>query len=290
MMWYPNKAAFRVGYVEGAQWDVASIGNYSMALGHSPTASGEYSTAIGYQTTASGWYSTALGNYTTASGAASTAMGMSTTAYSALETVIGTGNTSYTPISVNGWNANDRLFVIANGWSGTHNAITVLKNGKVGIGTDTPSELLDVNGNARFRAIGSGDFLSAVNITSDGTLTTATSDGRLKENVIPLQGCLDKVLQLRGVSFTWKTNPEYGTRIGFIAQEFEKVIPELVFTNPADGYKGINYAEASAFLVEAFKELKAENDLLKTELTQMKTEYESRLSKLERLLETTSNK
>lgn len=61
-------------------------------------------------------------------------------------------------------------------------------------------------------------------------------------------------MQLNGVTFTWKSNPEYGTRIGFIAQEFEKVIPELVFTNEVDGYKGINNAEVSAVLVEAIKE------------------------------------
>ena len=137
--------------------------------------------------------------------------------------------------------------------------------GNIGIGTTAPTQLLDVNGNARFRAIGSGAYAGPVNRTSDGTLTTATSDGRLKENVHTLQNSLDKVMQLRGVSFTWKSDPEMGTRIGFIAQEFEKVIPELVFTNEADGYKGINYAEVSAVLVEAMKELKRENDRLKTE-------------------------
>ncbi len=137
--------------------------------------------------------------------------------------------------------------------------------GNIGIGTTAPTQLLDVNGNARFRAIGSGAYAGPVNRTSDGTLTTATSDGRLKENVHTLQNSLDKVMQLRGVSFTWKSNPEMGKRIGFIAQEFEKVIPELVFTNAQDGYKGINYAEVSAVLVEAIKELKMENDRLKTE-------------------------
>jgi hypothetical protein len=61
-------------------------------------------------------------------------------------------------------------------------------------------------------------------------------------------------MQLRGVSFTWKSNPEYGTRIGFVAQEFEQVVPELSFINPTDGFMGINYAEMTAVLVEAMKE------------------------------------
>lgn len=293
MMWYPDKAAFRAGYVDGAQWDAASIGNYSNALGYSTTASGEYSTAVGYQNTASGIYSTALGCGTIASGGVSTALGMSTHAYSALETVIGIGNTTYTPISVNGWNINDRLFVIGNGWSGSHNAITVLKSGNTGIGTDIPTQLLDVNGNAVFRAIGSGAYEGPVNRTSDGTLTTATSDGRLKTNVNSLAGCLDKVLLLRGVSFTWKNNPEYGTRIGFIAQEFEKIIPELVFTNPTDGYKGINYAEVTAVLVEAIKDLKAENDQLNAENKQQLTKMElmeARILNLEKLMEVSSSR
>ncbi len=161
----------------------------------------------------------------------------------------------------------------------------------VGASYAIPTQMLDVNGNARFRAIGSGAYSGVVNRTSDGTLTTATSDVRLKENISSLKNSLDKVMQLRGVSFTWKTNPEYGTRIGFIAQEFEKVIPELVFTNEVDGYKGINYAEVTAVLAEAVKEqqkiieeLKNENSRLISENENLKakdSQLESRLEKLE---------
>jgi ribosomal protein S6E (S10) len=139
-------------------------------------------------------------------------------------------------------------------------------NGFVGIRTSSPLQALDVNGNARFQSIASDAYFGALNRKSDGTLTTATSDIRLKNNIKTIKNSLEKVLQLRGVSFTWKSNPEYGTRIGFIAQEFEQVIPELVFTNEVDGYKGINYAEVTAVLVEAIKELKAENDMLKQRL------------------------
>lgn len=66
-----------------------------------------------------------------------------------------------------------------------------------------------------------------------------------------------------------------GTRIGFIAQEFEKVIPELVFTNEVDGYKGINYAEVNAVLVEAIKELKTENDELRVRLDKLESLFSS---------------
>jgi hypothetical protein len=149
------------------------------------------------------------------------------------------------------------------------NDILIVYGNNVGINVASPTQNLDVNGNARIRSIGSGAYSGVVNRMADGTLTTATSDSRLKENVTTLQNSLNKVTNLRGISFTWKSNPEYGTRIGFIAQEVEKVLPELVFTNDVDGYKGVNYAEVTAVLVEAIKELKTENDLLKKRLEQI---------------------
>lgn len=90
------------------------------------------------------------------------------------------------------------------------------------------------------------------------------SDERLKENVATLTGTLDKVKQLRGVSYTWKDTEEKGTdtNIGMIAQEVETVYPELVGDGglPNDNagnapYKSINYAHLTSVLVEAVKEL-----------------------------------
>jgi cell division protein FtsB len=66
----------------------------------------------------------------------------------------------------------------------------------------------------------------------------------------------------------------------------EKVLPELVFTNEVDGYQGINYAELTAVLTEAVKELKAENDRLKQE----NLEVNARLERLEKALETMAEK
>jgi len=62
LIWYPRKAAFRAGYVSGTQWNDASIGNYSVAMGDSTIASGAYSTAMGHYTTAgTADYTTAIG-------------------------------------------------------------------------------------------------------------------------------------------------------------------------------------------------------------------------------------
>jgi trimeric autotransporter adhesin len=90
LMWYPGKSAFRVGTVEGAQWDDASIGYYSTAMGVNTTASGWYSTAMGAGTAASGSFSTALGS-STASGYASVAMGYYTAASGYASTAMGQG-------------------------------------------------------------------------------------------------------------------------------------------------------------------------------------------------------
>ena len=101
------------------------------------------------------------------------------------------------------------------------------------------------------------------------------SDERLKENVATLTGTLDKVKQLRGVSYTWKDKEEKGTdtNIGMIAQEVETVYPELVGDGglPNDNagnapYKSINYAHLTSVLVEAIKEQQTIIDDLKTRI------------------------
>jgi hypothetical protein len=74
---------------------------------------------------------------------------------------------------------------------------------------------------------------------------------------------LAKVAQLRGVSFEWKDKAQdAGTQVGMIAQEVETVLPELVSTD-SEGYKSLAYDKMTAVLIEAIKELKAQNDALK---------------------------
>lgn len=75
MMWYPRKAAFRVGRVLGSNWDDSNIGSYSAAIGVNTLASGPFSTAWGRESTADGLYSTAWGFSSFAGGSRSTAWG-----------------------------------------------------------------------------------------------------------------------------------------------------------------------------------------------------------------------
>ncbi len=94
MMWYPGKAAFRVGEVEGDEWDDDNIGTRSVAMGDRTTASGFDATAMGFETTASGNTATAMGNGTTASGSDATAMGLATEASGDESTAMGNGTTA----------------------------------------------------------------------------------------------------------------------------------------------------------------------------------------------------
>jgi hypothetical protein len=129
--------------------------------------------------------------------------------------------------------------------------------GFVGVGVVEPTQQLDISGNTRIRSIGSSASSGALHYTADGTLTTNTSDERLKTNIITLTGALDKVNQLRGVTYNWTENPNGDARIGFIAQEVNAVVPELTFTNPnsPENYMGVHYDNVTALLVEAVKEL-----------------------------------
>jgi len=248
--------------------NTTASGSVSTAMGASTKASGPSSTAMGANTKASGQSSIAMGYYTQASGSSSTAMGANTTAYgfsstamgyytkakSYLSLVIGTYNDT-TSASSTEWVSTDPLFIIGNGsFFSSSNAFTVLKNGYTAIGHSSPSQMLDVNGNARFRSVGSGTFAYNLNLTTDGVLTTASSDISLKENICPITGALDRVNRMRGVMFTWKNDSGRTPQMGMIAQEVEPVIPELVFTNPVDGLKGINYSQTAALFVEAIKE------------------------------------
>lgn len=119
----------------------------------------------------------------------------------------------------------------------------------VGIGTTTPAYKLHVMGT----------------IKTDGI--TESSDLRLKKNILPLSNAMSSVLQLQGVSYNWKSQQELNkeqiayqlntqakSEIGFIAQDVEKVLPQLVNTD-AEGFKSVEYSKMVALLVEAYKEL-----------------------------------
>ena len=94
----------------------------------------------------------------------------------------------------------------------------------------------------------------------------STSDERLKDNITPIENALNKVSQVQGIEFDWiekeGVHGNEGHDVGVIAQEIEKVLPEVVTTRD-NGYKAVKYEKIIPLLVEAIKELQEEIKELK---------------------------
>jgi hypothetical protein len=96
--------------------------------------------------------------------------------------------------------------------------------------------------------------LGAMNVGGD-VVAYASSDERLKDNIHAIPNALEKVKKLSGVTFEWNNlSDKTGSDIGVIAQEVEKVLPEIVVTRE-DGYKAVRYEKLIPLLIEAIKEL-----------------------------------
>ncbi len=100
----------------------------------------------------------------------------------------------------------------------------------------------------------------------------ASSDERLKTNIIQIQSPLEKISKIRGVTFNWKDQTKNQKKqYGVIAQEVEKVFPELVVDDILDDkYKSVNYLGLITPLIESVKELKQEIESLKSEIADLK--------------------
>jgi len=154
-------------------------------------------------------------------------------------------------------------------------ALTILgANKNVGIGTTNPLHKLHVVGN----------------IYATGTITP--SDSRYKTNITPIDSSLLKILALKGVYYNWdiakwpSKNFSDKKQIGLIAQEVEKIIPEVVNTDK-EGYKSLSYDKLTAVLINALEDLKMESDSkidsLKNENDVLQKTQSSILARLEAL-------
>ena len=144
--------------------------------------------------------------------------------------------------------------------------------GRIQYSNASDSMALHTNGSERMRIDSSGNLLVGTTsgsdkITVNGTVSATnfntTSDATLKTNVETLTGSLDAVKSLRGVSFDWIENG--GSEVGFIAQEVEEVIPDVVSTND-QGIKSVKYGNVVALLVEALKEQQLRIEALEAKL------------------------
>jgi hypothetical protein len=194
------------------------------------------------------------------------------------------------------------LFMIGNGSNNNarSNAMVVQRGGRVGIGNNGPTELLTVgsttgdairigsvekfsDGGAQIMSVNSA-FVPATDNSFDLGLSNfrwddiwatngviQTSDARDKENIIEIESGLDKVMQLRPVTYQWKEGPDRSFQLGLIAQEVQEIIPGVVrstnFVRDEEGNVteepferlGMNYAALTPVLIKALQEVQIEH-------------------------------
>jgi hypothetical protein len=144
-----------------------------------------------------------------------------------------------------------------------------LLNGNVGIGTSAPSSKLEVCGNTRI--IGTLNVSSTVTSSSG---ITCPSDLRYKKNIVPLDNPIEKLMQINAVQYNWRKeefpNMNFNDKLqtGFIAQDLEKIFPEMVFTDDT-GYKSIDYSRLTPLLVETIKEQQKQIEVIKKRLIEI---------------------
>lgn len=158
-----------------------------------------------------------------------------------------------------------------------------------GIGLTSTSGVLNLTGQAVYMIIASPSGTAQIHrIVSGttytvGTITTTAgnlSDISLKTNIQPYQNCLDKIINLQPISFTWldekNATPGKLGEVGFVAQDVIDIVPEIVVKGP-DNILSVRYDQLTAVLAGAVKEL---NDKLSKQ-TSLIAELTNKLSSLE---------
>ena len=150
--------------------------------------------------------------------------------------------------------------------------------GRIGISQPNPQFLLDVNGSAHVAT----NLTVGINACKpNGGSWSVCSDERYKKNISDMEGTLEKLLMLRGVTFEYKEpnsiNELPGVHDGMIAQEVEKIFPDWV-TEREDGYKMLAPHGFEALTVEALRDLRDEKD---QQLAELRKEMDERVIELQ---------
>ena len=122
-----------------------------------------------------------------------------------------------------------------------------------------------VDSSGSFMFNGTGQITGSLEVKGDVT-AFYSSDERLKDNIQPIESPLEKIFKINGVSFDWnEKSDKKGHDVGVIAQEIEKVLPELVVERDS-GYKAVRYEKIVALLIEAIKQQQLQIDELKSKV------------------------
>ena len=197
--------------------------------------------------------------------------------------IISTASTGTAPLTVTSTTVVPNLNVsqlngLTAATSGTSNIVSRDPSGNFSAGTITATfngaassaNALNTANNYQVNSFGVGTAPSnttgEIRATNDIT-AFYSSDERLKENILPIPNALQKLSQISGNTFDWKSgfseiHSHSGTDVGVIAQEIEKILPQVVTTRE-NGYKAVQYEKIIALLIEAVKDLKNEIDELK---------------------------
>ena len=128
---------------------------------------------------------------------------------------------------------------------------------------------LSTTSDVRFDSLGIGTDASGTTgeIRATGDITAYySSDKRLKDNITPISDAINKLNQIGGYEFDWNSDSSHsGHDVGVIAQEIEKVLPEVVTTRD-NGYMAVRYEKIVALLIQAVKEQQLQIDELKSKL------------------------
>ena len=156
------------------------------------------------------------------------------------------------------------------GYTGATNANYITNNNQLTNGAGYTTNTGDITGVTAGTNLNGGGSSGGVTLNLDSTITVTTvnagtvnttSDERAKDDITRITGALDKVKQLGGYSFTLKATDEKSS--GVIAQEIQKVMPELVRQDDG-GFLSVQYGNMVGLLIEAIKEQQAQIDELKT--------------------------
>jgi hypothetical protein len=151
--------------------------------------------------------------------------------------------------------------------------MTFQGNGRVGIGTLQPT-----SGNCGANGAYSRPVLLDVNGLVNSVGNTLTSDRRFKQDIKPIENAMDLVRRIQGTTYQFKQaefkerNFPGGNQYGFIAQDVEKVMPEIASEN-SDGYYAVNYTMLIPVLTEAIKEKDKEITELRTEIAELRSAF-----------------
>ena len=245
---YRNEALGSYSVVLGSR--NKSTGLVSVSIGSDNLSQGAKSLAIGENNISTGLYSMAMGLFSESVGDRSFAFGNNAYAGGFNTVAVGSANTIDENASANEWSENNRLFVVGNGQYNEE--------------TDT------LERSDAFTVMFNGDATLAGNLS-------VNSDARLKANIISLGSTLTKVLQIDGKSYTMKKDENKKQKIGVLAQDIEKVFPELV--SESNGVKSVNYQGLVPVLINALKEQDAKMNEQQSEIDELKEMVQALVSR-----------